>query len=164
MGICSSCLGRDRASDEDDSSRLLFDDPHAINYGSFGEQNPGIPQADPQDTQRESEALQTIVAQTSNHLVDIFAMVSQNLQRSPATNYSGQEARLAQYQDVMSKLSSEDLYENFSEPAIVSSRQDADWPSDDEDDEETSPKSPRITKPDVGPLLGGFADMERGAK
>ena len=91
-------------------------------------------------------------------------MIPQNLQRPPITAYSGQEARLAQYQDVLAKLSSENLYENFSEPAIVRHGQDADWPSDDEEDDEVSPKSPRITKPDVGPLLGGFADMERGAK
>jgi hypothetical protein len=91
-------------------------------------------------------------------------MVPQNLQRPPVTTYSGQEARLAQYQDVLSKLSSENLYENFSEPAIVTHGQDEDWPSDDEEDEEVSAKSPRITKPDVGPLLSGFADMERGAK
>jgi hypothetical protein len=42
-----------------------MDDPHAVNYGSFGDQQPATLQADPQDFQRESEALQKIVAQTS---------------------------------------------------------------------------------------------------
>lgn len=84
MGICSSCLPRRRKPSTDVSyelitnwycakidviqeadSRLLFDDPHTVNYGSFGEQHPTALQADPQDVQRESEALQKIVAQTS---------------------------------------------------------------------------------------------------
>jgi hypothetical protein len=50
---------------QDADSRLLFDDPHTVNYGSFGDQHPTALQADPQDVQRESEALQKIVAQTS---------------------------------------------------------------------------------------------------
>jgi hypothetical protein len=50
---------------QDADSRLLFDDPQTVNYGSFGDQHPTALQADPQDVQRESEALQKIVAQTS---------------------------------------------------------------------------------------------------
>lgn len=50
---------------QDADSRLLFDDPQTVNYGSFGDQHPPALQADPQDVQRESEALQKIVAQTS---------------------------------------------------------------------------------------------------
>ena len=88
MGACSSCLGRDqsrdlsdeascmrqftsdeseltRAWDYDEQSRLLFDDPHGNHYGSFGEQNAGIVQADPQEVQRETEALQKVVTLTS---------------------------------------------------------------------------------------------------
>lgn len=163
MGICWSCLGLERASDEDDQSRLLFEDPSNINYGSFGDQNPGTPLADPQDSQRETEALQKIVAQTSNHLVDIF--VPRNSQWPPAaTNYTGQEARLAQYKEVMSKISSENLYDKSTEPIVVSDAHDNDWPSDEDDDDNTSSKSPRITKPNVGPLVSGFAEMERAAK
>lgn len=83
MGVCSSCLGGSRSSScnvgfgciaeehllslisQDDNSRLLFDDPHNINYGSFGDQNPASLQSDSQDVQGEAEALQKIVAQIS---------------------------------------------------------------------------------------------------
>jgi hypothetical protein len=85
MGVCASCLGREKESNEDvsiecalaeemipdisclqdENSRLLFDDPHSLNYGGFGDQSTGASQADPQDVQQESEALQKIVAQTS---------------------------------------------------------------------------------------------------
>jgi len=165
MGICSSCLGRGRASSqEDENSRLLFDDPHAGNYGSFGDQNPGTLQTDPQDVQRETEALQKIVAQTSNHLVDIFAMVPQSSQRSPATTFSGQDARLLQYQDVLAKLSTDDI----SDMSVLRSAGDmsqsaSDWPSDDEE-EENSKKFQPVKPMDIGPLLGGFADVENSIK
>jgi hypothetical protein len=50
---------------QDEHSRLLFDDPHGNHYGSFGEQSAGIVQADPQEVQRETEALQKVVMHTS---------------------------------------------------------------------------------------------------
>lgn len=94
-----------------------------------------------------------------SHLVDIFAVPPQN-QHSPVaaySTYSGQDARLAQYQDVLAKLSSENLYENFA-PPTVHAGQDADWPSDDE--EGGKAESRKTAKPDVGPLVSGFADIE----
>lgn len=51
----------------------------------------------------------------------------------------------------------DDPYVDTSRPPTADGK-DADWLSDDEDDE-LSGKSLGITKPDVGPLLGGFADM-----
>ncbi|KAI0176565.1 hypothetical protein GGR52DRAFT_541622 [Hypoxylon sp. FL1284] len=68
MGICASCLGRRRRDsyDEDDVSRLLFDDPTNIQYGSFGDHNLNA-QADPLESQREVEALQRVVARTSKY-------------------------------------------------------------------------------------------------
>jgi hypothetical protein len=52
---------------QDENSRLLFDDAHANHYGSFGEQSAGIIQADPLEVQRETEALQKVVTQTSKY-------------------------------------------------------------------------------------------------
>jgi hypothetical protein len=52
---------------QDENSRLLFDDTHANHYGSFGDQGAGTIQADPQEVQRETEALQKVVAQTSKY-------------------------------------------------------------------------------------------------
>jgi len=164
MGICSSCLGRNRdPSDEDDNSRLLFEDSQAINYGSFGDHNPSALQTDPQDVQRETEALQKIVAQTSNHLVDIFAMLPQNLQRSPTTTYSGQDARLLQYQNVLAKVSTEDLSKTTGNLSAGGQQDATEWASDDEVDD--AMQNYRVVRSrDMGPLLGGFADVERSIK
>jgi len=77
MGICASCLGinRRRRYDEDpETSRLLYDDPNQNQYGGVGHNGPGGKHTDPQDIQRETEALQKIVAQTSDNLIDIFAL------------------------------------------------------------------------------------------
>lgn len=49
---------------QDDESRLLFDDADGTHYGSFGE--PAMnDQDDAQESQREFEALQSVVARTS---------------------------------------------------------------------------------------------------
>ena len=53
---------------QDESSRLLFEDPHGNHYGSFADPNAGVAQADPQEVQRETEALQKVVAQTSKYV------------------------------------------------------------------------------------------------
>lgn len=90
-------------------------------------------------------------------------MVPQSQQRPPATTYASQPARFVTYNDLLGKPPMDDPYVDTSRPPTADGKQDADWLSDDEDDE-LSGKSPGITKPDVGPLLGGFADMERGAK
>lgn len=51
---------------QDEDSRLLFDDPDSIHYGSFGEQQM-TGQNDPLEAQREIEALQRVVARTSEY-------------------------------------------------------------------------------------------------
>lgn len=102
-----------------------------------------------------------VLMKSHSHLVDIFATVPQNQQRPPATTYAAQPARFVTYADLLGKPPM-DPYEDNSRPPTADGK-DADWLSDDEDDE-LSGKSPGISKPDVGPLLGGFADMERGAK
>ncbi|KAI9640579.1 hypothetical protein NHQ30_010878 [Ciborinia camelliae] len=163
MGNCSSCLGleRDRdLSDEDESQRLLFDDAHPNHYGSFGDQNPNTIQADPQEIQRETEALQKVVAQTSNHLVDIFAMIPPNVPRAPVTMFTGQDARLLRYQDVLAKMPTQVESSNTKQTPVEGTHPISDgWISDDEDVEEMKKYKP-VKSEDVGPLLGGFADAE----
>lgn len=168
MGICSSCLGQNRdrdLSDEDEQSRLLFDDPHANHYGSFGDHNAGIPQADPQEVQRETEALLTIVTQTSNHLVDIFALVPQNPPPpASAAVFPAHDARLLRYQDVLAKMSA-------SRPSSKSNQYPSDttldvsdgWITDEDDLEEIKSCTP-IKSQGIGPLLGRFADAESAAE
>ncbi|KAB8293750.1 hypothetical protein EYC80_009235 [Monilinia laxa] len=162
MGNCSSCFGRDRdqdLSDEDENQRLLFDDAHP-HYDSFAERNSNTTHADPQEVQRETEALQKVVAQTSNHLVDIFAMIPQNVPRAPVTMFTGQDARLLRYQDVLAKMPTQDESNNTKQPPVEGTHPISDgWMSDDEDVEETKKYRP-VKSEDVGPLLGGFADAE----
>ncbi|TEY43466.1 hypothetical protein BOTCAL_0370g00160 [Botryotinia calthae] len=164
MGNCSSCLGLERnqdSSDEGEDQRLLFEnDAHSHHYGSFGNQDSNAIQADPQEVQRETEALQKVVAQTSNHLVDIFAMVPQNVPRAPVTMYNGQDARLLRYQEVLAKIPSQDGSSNTKQTPVEGTHPISDgWASDDEDVEEMKKYKP-VKSEDVGPLLGGFADAE----
>lgn len=90
-------------------------------------------------------------------------MVPQNVQRSPST-FSGKDARLLQYQDVLANLSSSNKTNPSLGSSIENTSQDAEeWPSDDEDDEIM--KSYKVNKPDkTGPLLGGFADVGASTK
>jgi len=162
MGVCSSCLGlnRDRdLSSEDENSRLLFDDPNANHYGSFGDQGAGTIQADPQEVQRETEALQKVVATTSNHLVDIFAMVPQSAPSAPNTVIPAHDTRLLRYQDVLAKMSTNDQSKALLLPAESTPSISDGWISEDEGLEEPKGYKP-VRSDNVGPLLGGFADAE----
>ncbi|KAG9233299.1 late endosomal/lysosomal adaptor and MAPK and MTOR activator-domain-containing protein [Amylocarpus encephaloides] len=165
MGVCSSCLGRsggrDRdLSDEDESSRLLFDDPHGHHYGSFADQHVGIPQADPQEVQRETEALQKVVAQTSNHLVDIFAMIPQNGQNTASVVLPSQDAKILRYQDVLAKMAADDQSIK-AEPLSADNTPNPSkgWLSVEDDVEEMKNYTP-VKSEGIGALLGGFADPD----
>ncbi|ORY58434.1 late endosomal/lysosomal adaptor and MAPK and MTOR activator-domain-containing protein [Pseudomassariella vexata] len=149
MGACASCLGRrgDDPFDEDDVSRLLLDDPNNFQYGSFSDQNIN-PQADPQESQRETEALQKVVARTSNNLVDIFEITPQESQRTHPTMFSGQNVCLDKYQNIISKLLASD--------DMTSVQGHVDWLSDD-DITEVQGGMPGI-KEGGEPLVGTFAD------
>jgi hypothetical protein len=115
MGTCSSCLGRDRDRDlsdevsyqifvqiegirlplafnQDEHSRLIFDDPHANHYGSFSDQNAGIIQADPQEVQRETEALQKVVTQTSKYAFETSSHCTARIE-DPQIPYCKQSSR-----------------------------------------------------------------------
>ncbi|PBP20198.1 hypothetical protein BUE80_DR009086 [Diplocarpon rosae] len=169
MGACASCLGRERGdefSDEDEHSRLLLDDPHAHHYGSFGEHHPGLTQADPQEVQRETEALQKVVAMTSNHLVDIFALVPQHAYpatASPAatTAFPAPDARLVRYQEVLANISAADA---SSKPHQVPPDQTLmasdGWMSEEDEEGDEGKGHTPVKSEGIGPLLGGFADAD----
>ncbi|KAK8062169.1 hypothetical protein PG997_014266 [Apiospora hydei] len=158
MGACASCLGnrRQETFDEDDVSRLLIDDPNNFQYGSFSDQNMNT-QADPLESQRENEAVQKVVAKTSNNLVDIFEIAPQETQQAPHAMLSGQDLRLSRYQTILAKLSTDD---DLSSAGTVQGH--LDWTSDD-DLPELQGHAPSI-KDGVGkPLVGTFSDAAAAA-
>ncbi|KAI3324353.1 late endosomal/lysosomal adaptor and MAPK and MTOR activator-domain-containing protein [Xylariaceae sp. AK1471] len=154
MGICASCLGRRRSDsiDEDDVSRLLFDDPNNMQYGSFAEHNLNS-QADPLESQREVEALQRVVARTSNNLVDVFEITPQESQRTHPAIFSGHDARLTRYQNILSKLSSDDRTANADDNHGA-----VEWLLNEEDNAELPEQNITIKEGSAGPLVGTFAD------
>ncbi|KAI0808556.1 late endosomal/lysosomal adaptor and MAPK and MTOR activator-domain-containing protein [Xylaria sp. FL0064] len=154
MGICASCLGRQRndSIDEDDVSRLLFDDPNHMQYGSFAEHNLNS-QADPLESQRETEALQRIVARTSNNLVDVFEITPQQSQRTHPAMFSEQDARLTRYQNILSKLSSDE-----GAATADGNQGSVEWLLNEEDNADSPEQHITIKEGASGPLVGTFAD------
>ncbi|KAI5866022.1 late endosomal/lysosomal adaptor and MAPK and MTOR activator-domain-containing protein [Durotheca rogersii] len=159
MGICSSCLGGRRRDsyDEDDVSRLLFDDPNNLQYGSFGDHNMSS-QADPLESQREVEALQRVVARTSNNLVDVFEITPQESQRAQPAPFSSQDVRLVRYQNILSKLSA-----NGEDAGLEDGQGTAEWLLSEDDAFELPGKPPSIRDEAGGPLVGTFADATTAA-
>ncbi|KAF7561684.1 hypothetical protein G7046_g2463 [Stylonectria norvegica] len=162
MGVCASCLGRrdSDAYDEDEENRLLYDDANGMQYGSFGDQNL-TGENDTLEAQRENEALQRVVASTSNNMVDIFEIAPQETtSRGTSTPfaYAGQGARLARYQHLVSKLSAQD----DSPPPGVK----VDWMPEEETIElqRNGPGSVKTIDTDDGPLVGTFADAAAAMK
>ncbi|OAA51522.1 hypothetical protein NOR_00115 [Metarhizium rileyi] len=159
MGVCQSCLGRGDKDDyeESEEGRLLYDDGNGMGYGSFND--PAMTGDDTLEAQREHEALQRVIAKTSNNMVDVFEVGPHNTAGRGGTSttpfaYAGQGARVARYQHLVSKLSSE---EDSSTYGIK-----VDWLTDDENDLELKSNTEvSITTNDdqvVGPLVGTFAD------
>lgn len=117
MGNCSSCIGHGRRDsfDQDDEAQHLFDDPNSLQYGSFDQQHM-TGHEDPQEVQREIEALQRVVARTSDNMVDIYDIVPQgkaaaapaDAAPTPSYAYADDEPHTARYQTLLSKLSSHD--------------------------------------------------------
>lgn len=158
MGVCTSCLGRDshrEGSDEDEQSRLLFDDPHSNQYGSFGEQNPGLIQVDPQEIQKEAEALSKVQRETNNHLVEIYPL------DEPKAFDAGREMRMRRYQDILAKILNPALSDSANP---LSSLNASDGWASEEDVEDDAQVYGQIKVEDVGPILGGFADAETAMK
>ncbi|KAI0009355.1 late endosomal/lysosomal adaptor and MAPK and MTOR activator-domain-containing protein [Xylariaceae sp. FL0662B] len=158
MGICFSCLGgrRNDSYDEDDVSRLLFDDSNNLQYGSFGEHNMN-PQSDPLESQREVEALQRVVARTSNNLVDVFEITPQESQRTQPAMFSGHDARLARYHNILSRISPD----NDTAVADIT-REAVEWLPGEEDTTEMQGKAFAVKDELDGPLVGTFSDATAG--
>ncbi|KAK2594195.1 hypothetical protein QQS21_008084 [Conoideocrella luteorostrata] len=162
MGVCQSCLGRREKDDyeESEENRLLYDDGHGMQYGSFND--PAMSCDDTLEAQREHEALQRVVAKTSNNMVDVFEIGPHDSSNRGGTStpfaYAGQGARVARYQHLVSKLSAED--ENASHGVKV------DWLTDDENLEMQSnrPASINTLEDNGGPLVGTFADAAAAMK
>ncbi|KAI5918003.1 late endosomal/lysosomal adaptor and MAPK and MTOR activator-domain-containing protein [Camillea tinctor] len=154
MGICASCLGgrRNDTYDEDDVSRLLFDDANNMQYGSFGEHTLN-PQADPLESQREAEALQRVVARTSNNLVDVFEIAPQETQRTQPVLFSGQDVRLARYQNILSKLSTDS-----GGTPVDGNYGPVEWLVSEESAIDLHGEGPSIKEASGEPLVGTFAD------
>ncbi|KAL2177519.1 late endosomal/lysosomal adaptor and MAPK and MTOR activator-domain-containing protein [Thermothelomyces heterothallicus CBS 202.75] len=154
MGNCSSCLGnrrRDEYDEEEDEAQHLFDDPNNLHYGSFDQQHM-MGQEDPQEAQREIEALQRVVARTSDAMVDIYEIVPQDKPAQPANGpfvYIGQDATTVRYQTLLSKLSSQD--------DLLSAAR-VDWGSPDDDTIEMQQDPVPIKVDGSDSLVGNFAD------
>lgn len=91
-------------------------------------------------------------------MVDIFALVPQNSPRGQSTAYTAQDARLLRFQDVLAKMSTEqDSTEEIS-TETVSPGGDGWIVYGEETDANNDFKV--VKSKEIGPLLGGFTDLE----
>ncbi|EGR44669.1 uncharacterized protein TRIREDRAFT_111991 [Trichoderma reesei QM6a] len=163
MGLCQSCLGRRQKDvyDETEENRLLYDDGNGMQYGSFGDGTLNG-EGDTAEAQRENEALQRVVAKTSNNMVDIFEIAPQDATGRKSTTalfaYAGQGARVARYHHLVSKLSTQE----DSPPAGIK----VDWLADEDSSEahDNRPASLRTLEDDDAALVGTFADAAAAMK
>ncbi|KAL7931519.1 hypothetical protein V8C35DRAFT_282517 [Trichoderma chlorosporum] len=163
MGICQSCLGRRQKDvyEESEENRLLYDDGNGMQYGSFGDAALNG-EGDTAEAQRENEALQRVVAKTSNNMVDIFEIAPQDPVGRTSTTmlfaYAGQGARVARYHHLVSKLSTQE----DSPPAGIK----VDWLADEDVGElhGDRPASLRTLDDDDAALVGTFADAAAAMK
>lgn len=87
-------------------------------------------------------------------------MVTQNVPRGSTATFSGQDARLLRYQNVLTKMATNDQSHTPMRQSTESTSSMCDgWISEDDDVEEIKSYGP-VKSTDVGPLLGGFADAE----
>ncbi|KAK0742777.1 hypothetical protein B0T18DRAFT_438941 [Schizothecium vesticola] len=154
MGNCASCLGYQRRSsiDEEGDAQPLSADSTNINYGSFDRQHMTTHE-DPQEVQREIEALQRVVARTSVNLVDIYDVVpgdeTLHADDSTPSEHAVEEPHMARYQTLLSKLSShDDLH------SVVR----VDWGTSEDDTIEMQPSVVPIKLEGADALVGNFAD------
>lgn len=155
---------------QDDEAQHLFEDPNSLHYGSFDQQHM-TGQEDPQEVQREIEALQRVVTRTSEYvsppvpardhawltrmhsnMVDIYDIVSPGKEAQPVTapfSFAGQDPAAVRYQTLLSKLSSHD---DLASVARV------DWGAPDDDTIEMQQGSVTIKVDGGDTLIGNFAD------
>jgi len=147
-----------------------------MHYGSFGEQHVNG-QDDPLEVQREIEALQRVVAQTSEYgssprataaagfaddgarsnMVDVFEIApSEAAPLTAPASYAlaGQEARAARYQNLLSKLA---VTEELGPDARV------DWAPRPDDTIEMQQGVPTVNAQAGEPLVGNFTDAATAA-
>ncbi|KAM4063205.1 late endosomal/lysosomal adaptor and MAPK and MTOR activator domain-containing protein [Hirsutella rhossiliensis] len=163
MGACASCLGRrgKDAYDESEESRLLYEDGNGMAYGSFGD--PAMGGDDTLEAQREAEALQRVVAKTSNNMVDVFEIAPHDMLTRAGANptpfaYAGQGSRVARYQHLVSKLNAD--HDGDAAGVRVDWLADDDGAADALDSQSNRPASIKTLSEDNGgdTLVGTFAD------
>lgn len=136
-------------------------------------------QGDPLESQREVEALQRVVARTAKYakphplrkpqdssanelrsnLVDVFEITPEESQRIQPAMFPGQEARLARYQHILSKLSSDD-----GRTTTHGNQGATAWFLGEEDNVDQSEQTIMIKEASSGPLVGTFADAVAAIK
>ncbi|KKA30402.1 hypothetical protein TD95_003977, partial [Thielaviopsis punctulata] len=90
-----------------EEERPLFEEDVSDRYGSFNDEAI-IATEDGIESRQESEALQRVVARTTDNMVDVYE-ISDTTRPAPAPfAYSGQEARLARYQTLLSRIAGND--------------------------------------------------------
>lgn len=90
-------------------------------------------------------------------------MLPQATPRAASTIFSN-DARLLRYQDVLTKISVPDQPSSTSQPLQESFPNMSDGWMVEEDDTRETKSSPGIKSTNVGPLLGGFEDVESAMK
>ncbi|KAJ4288713.1 hypothetical protein N0V88_007247 [Collariella sp. IMI 366227] len=165
MGICFSCLGNRRRDnyDEEDEAQHLFDDPNSLHYGSFDQQHM-MSQEDPEEVQREIEALQRVVARTSEYkapphdcnMVDIYEIVPHDKgMQSASAPYAYAAHDSNRYQALLSKLSSQDDLQSSLHTSVAR----VDWGTPEDDAIIEMQQGAVPLKFDGGDaLVGNFAD------
>jgi hypothetical protein len=87
-------------------------------------------------------------------------MVPQAAPPPSSTMFPAQDARLLHYQDVLAKMSTNELSTKPNQlPAENTPNASDGWISDDDDVEEMKAYKP-VKSEGIGPLLGGFADAD----
>jgi len=158
MGACQSCLGRRNSdvSNNDEGTGLLYDD-NGMQYGSFGEQALSG-ENETVETQRENEAIQTVVAKTSNNMVDVFEIaqaVGTNRGMAAGIAQTGPGPREARFQHLLSKLNTHES-PNEGRIGVLA----------DEEDLSSQPGKPASVNTQEGEddaLVGTFADAAAAA-